>query len=429
LQTEKREVHETMKNRLILLISLAAALLLALTACSGPAALAGDLMADVKAAERPANPDPPTGAYTDAVADFSLKLLAESLGKSGNILVSPASVYLALAMTLNGADGATLEGMKAALSSAGLSEDQINTASRDWITLLEKTGDKTELFISNSIWVRDSYPVNDAFLQRNADYYRAAASALDFSLPSAVTAINDWVKTATRSKIDKIVEEIDGDVMMYLINAIYFKSDWQDPFEAASTRDGLFQAPSGEIEVPFMNRAASMDLIKDEGVRGIFLPYVDPSYGFFAILPDEDTDIRSYVAGLDSQTLSDLLAGRQNASVDLSLPKFEVRYEDSLVNELAALGMDAAFSGAADFSRMHRDGISDLFISEVKHKTFCRVDEKGTEAAAVTSVEMRLTSIPVGEEQLVFDRPFLFGILDTRTGVPLFLGIMEKPGG
>lgn len=416
-----------MKSRFILMMSLMAALLLAFTACSSPAAIAGDLMAGVKAAERPANPQPPAGDYTDAVADFSLKLLVESLNNSGNILVSPASVYLALAMTLNGADGATRDAMLAALSSAGLSEDLVNTASRDWIILLEQTGDKTELFISNSIWVRDGYPVDASFLQRNADFFRAGAHTLDFSLPAAVTTINDWVKTATRSKIDKIVDDIDPDVMMYLINAIYFKSDWQKPFEAASTREGLFRSPDGEITVKYMNETASMDLIKQDDIRGIWLPYVDASFGFFAILPDEDTDVRDWIATLDSGELSALIDARQSASVALSLPKFEVSYEDSLINELAKLGMGVAFSGAADFSRMNAEGISDLFISEVKHKTFCRVDEKGTEAAAVTSVEMRLTSMPVSDEILSFDRPFLYGIMDTRTGVPLFLGIMEAP--
>jgi serpin B len=416
-----------MKNKILLMMSLFAALLLAFTACSAPAAVAGNLMADVKAAERPANPQPPTGAYTDAVADFSLKLLAESLGNSGNILVSPASVYLALAMTINGADGATRDAMMAALSSAGLSEDLVNTASRDWITLLEQTGDKTELFISNSIWVRDGYPVDASFLQRNADFFRAGAHTLDFGLPAAITTINDWVKTATRSKIDKIVDDIDPDVMMYLINAIYFKSDWKNPFEATSTREGLFQSPDGEITVKYMNETASMDLIKQDDVRGIWLPYVDESFGFFAILPDEDTDVRDWLATLDSATLSALIDARQSASVTLSLPKFEVSYEDSLINELAKLGMGIAFSGSADFSRMNASGVSDLFISEVKHKTFCRVDEKGTEAAAVTSVEMRLTSMPVADETLTFDRPFLYGIMDTRTGVPLFLGVMEAP--
>ncbi len=416
-----------MKSRKLMMMSLIAALLLAFTACSSPAAIAGNLMADVKAAERPANPKPPTGAYTDAVADFSLKLLVESLGNSGNILVSPASVYLALAMTLNGADGETREAMMAALSSAGLSEELINTASRDWMTLLEQTGDKTELFISNSIWVRDSYPVNTEFLQRNADFFRAGAHTLDFGLPAAVTTINDWVKTATRSKIDKIVEDIDPDVMLYLINAIYFKSDWKNPFAGDSTRDGLFLAPDGEITVKYMNETASMDLIKKDDIRGIWLPYVDESFGFFAILPDQDTDVRDWISTLDSDTLSVLIDTRQSTSVTLSLPKFEVSYEDSLINELAKLGMGVAFSGAADFSRMHAEGISNLFISEVKHKTFCRVDEKGTEAAAVTSVEMRLTSMPVADETLAFDRPFLYGIMDTRTGIPLFLGIMEAP--
>ncbi|NLO37434.1 MAG: serine proteinase inhibitor [Clostridiaceae bacterium] len=413
------------KNRLMALLSILSSVLLVTAACAAPAA--HDLMAQVQAGERPLNPEPPPQPYRDAVADFSLKLLAETLDRPGNVLISPASVYFALAMTLNGASGETLEAMRAALSSAGLEEAQINQASRDWIALLEDTGDKTELFIANSIWLREGYPVAPAFLQRNADFFRASATALDFSLPTAPDTINDWVSKATRAKIDKIVEQIEPDVMMYLINAIYFKSDWQNPFEAAKTYDGPFQSPDGPADAAFMNRLGQMDLIEGEGVKGVWLPYTDPSYAFFAILPDSEEAARSWAAGLDGQTLAAWLNSRHSALVDLSLPKFELDYEISLVDALSQLGMAVAFTGGADFSRMRSDGSTDLMISEVKHKTYFRVDEKGSEAAAVTSVEMQLTSLPVYDKILRFDRPFLFGIADARSGLPVFIGLMEKP--
>lgn len=413
------------RSRLLALFSILTSVLLITAACAAPAA--HDLMAQVQAGERPLNPEPPPQPYRDAIADFSLKLLSETLDLPGNVLVSPASVYFALAMTLNGASGETLEAMKAALSSAGLDEAQINQASRDWITLLEDTGDKTELFIANSIWLREGYPVAPVFLQRNADFFRASATSLDFSLPAAPDTINDWVSKATRAKITKIVEQIEPDVMMYLINAIYFKSDWQNPFEAAKTHDGTFQAPDGPVEAAFMNRLGQMDLIEAEGVKGVWLPYKDPSYAFFAILPESENDARGWAAGLDGKTLAAWLNSRQEALVDVSLPKFELEYEISLVDALSRLGMTVAFTGDADFSRMRQDGNTDLMISEVKHKTYFRVDEKGSEAAAVTSVEMQLTSMPVSDEILRFDRPFLFGIADARSGLPIFIGLMENP--
>jgi len=412
------------KNKFIFWLSLVLCIFLPLTACSS-SRVAKDLMADVEAADWPTNPDLPPDDYVKAVSDFSVNLLAASLNQKGNILLSPASVYLALSMTMNGADGKTLEAMKEALASAELTEEELNEAARNWITLLQQTGERTELFVSNSIWVRDAYPVNRTFLQRNADYYGAAVKALDFGRPEAVDAINDWVKRATRGKIDQIIDSIDENVMMYLMNAIYFKSDWKDPFAANQTADRTFNAPDGPVTVPFMHQSAKMAYLEEEGVQGICLPYVDESFAFFAILPEED--VRSYVSELDRDTLSRLIENQKAADVELSIPKFEIRYEDCLKNELSKLGMDIAFGMDADFSRMSESGLSDLFISDVRHKTFCRVDEKGTEAAAVTSVEMRQTSIPANEKTLIFDKPFLFGILDTRTNLPLFLGIMENP--
>ncbi|NLM78657.1 MAG: serine proteinase inhibitor [Ruminococcaceae bacterium] len=417
-----------MKFGYLLILCLLLPVAMTMSSCAAPADAGKDLMADVKAAERPQNPTPPEQAYIDSVADFSWRLLQTSLDQSGNLLLSPASVYLALAMTLNGADHETQEAIKTALSSAGLSEDRINTASRDWITLLEKTQEKTELFITNSIWVRDAYPVHPDFLQRNADYFRVTFRSMDFSLPESVETINQWVRTATREKIDKIIDAIDRDVMMYLINAIYFKSDWKNPFAASATQKASFSAPGKPVDAMFMNQTARVSYLEGQGVRGVYLPYIDDSFAFFALLPDEKEDVRSMLRRLNSQTLTQLLTNRQNEkSINLSLPKFEVRYEDSLLDELSKLGMAVAFSGTADFSRMNREGVSDLLISEVKHKTFVRVDEKGSEAAAVTSVEMRLTSVIEGEETITFDRPFLFGILDTRTELPLFLGILEQP--
>lgn len=417
-----------MKTKWIRLTMVLISTLFILSACSTPAALSDhDLMADVVAAERPENPDPPSDEYLDAVSDFSMKLLQASLNNPGNILVSPASVFFALSMTLNGADGETRQAMMNALSASGLTEEQLNEASRDWMTLLEDTGENTELYLTNSIWVREQYPVHPDFLKRNADFYRADAYSLDFSLPEAVSKINGWVKKATREKIDSIVDQIDSDVMMYLVNALYFKSDWETTFEAEATYDGVFHAPGQDMTVSYMNRQGNMTYFKTEEAKGIWLPYTDDAFAFFALMPENGSDLRNWISEYDAEALLGLLDQRQSGPVDLTLPKFEIEYENSLIDELEQLGMGIAFSGKADFSRMNADDISDLFISEVKHKTYCRVDEKGTEAAAVTSVEMKLTALPESDIELVFDRPFLFGIVDTRTNSPLFVGVIEKP--
>ncbi len=414
-----------MKKRILLLFSLLLAAAFVLSSCAQPAT---NLMAGVHAAEWPASPAEPDSKFTGAVSDFSWRLFQESTKNSGNVLISPASVYFALAMTLNGADQDTRTAMLKALSANGLTVDELNKSCRDWATLLMNTNKTTKLSIANSIWYRDGFAADKDFLQRNADFYAAAAKTLDFDQEDSVKTINAWVKDATKGTIDKILDKINPEVMMYLINAVYFKADWQTQFDAAKTAAGKFAAPAGEVDVKYLSRTDSMDYLQADDGEGILLPYKDGRYAFMAILPNEGTAPRDLVLELTAEKAAAMLQGRKTQSVDLRLPKFETRYEDSLLDELKTLGMEVAFDpDQADFSLMNAAHAKNLYISEVKHKTFCRVDELGTEAAAVTSVEVKLTSMPASDHQLNFNRPFIYGIVDTTTGAPLFLGIMENP--
>ncbi len=415
-----------MKRKLISLLSLSLGLMLVLTGCGAPPT--NDLMANVKAAEQSAAPSEPDIAYIDSVGDFSWQLLQQTVKKDGNVLVSPASVYLALAMTLNGADSTTREAMLEVLSAQGLTVEQINAASRDWMALLMNTGNKTRLTVANSIWYRDGFDPDPAFLQNNADYYAAAAKTLDFSLPTAKDTINAWVKSSTNGLIDTIIDEIDPRDIMYLINAVYFKAQWMSEFYANSTADGTFGAPSGDKTVKFMHQTSSFDYLSNNNGEGLLMPYSDGRFAFVAILPTAGMSVRELVAATDAASFAELLKTRETMSIELSLPKFETRFDTSLKDSLTAMGMAAAFDpGVADFSLMNSGRRQDLYIDEVLHKTFCRVDEMGTEAAAVTAVISRGTSMPVSNKQLVFDRPFVYGIVDTATGLPLFLGIMDDP--
>ena len=413
-------------------MALSLVLLFALTACaSAPATGASggsDLMAGVKAASWPAAPEKLDGRFVSAVSDFSWSFFREASQNKGNVLVSPASVYLALGMALNGADGATRDAMLDALRSKGLTDAEINSFCRDWMNYMRSAGKKTELAIADSIWYRDGYQPDQDYLQRNADFFGAGARRLDFSKPEAIQTINGWVKDATKGTIEKIIDKIDPDVMMYLINAIYFKSVWQTPFDGSDTYDGQFNAPAGPVDVKYMKRDGDLACIDQDGVKGVILPYDDGRFSFVALLPQEGRDARAFIASLDGKGVSSLIASARSTAASLTLPKFEVRFEDSLINEMQALGMGVAFdSNAADFSRMSASHKKELFISEIRHKTFCRVDELGTEASAVTSVEMKLTAMPIADFQVNFDRSFVYGIVDSVTGAPLFLGVMEDP--
>ena len=389
----------------------------------------GDLMSTVKGISWPAAPDRIDANFQKSLFDFSWTFFREAMQNEGNVLISPASVYLALGMVYNGADAETREAIAETLKASGFSEDEFNAACRDYISILNTMGEKTELAIANSIWYRQDFNPDKDFLQKNADYFRAAAQTLDFDGPKSAKIINDWVNNQTNGTIDKIVDKIQADVVMYLINAVYFKSDWQVPFDANDTREMQFHSPKADVTAKFMNRSGHMQYIDKDGIKGVILPYDDGRFSFFALLPEEGKDVRVFIKEIDGEEIKNYMRSKEEEYISISLPKFETRFEDSLKDELTKLGMGVAFdSSTADFSRMNAEHQKNLYISEVRHKTYCKVDELGTEASAVTSVEVTATSMPASPDvRIVFDRPFVYGIVDTITEAPLFIGIMENP--
>lgn len=419
-----------MKQRVFNCLIVFICLSLAFSGCASQGG-AADLMADLKPSQQPASPAQIDKAIKKESNAFAVDLFKKSAENEGNIMISPASVYLALAMTLNGADGETKTAMLDVLADPGLTVDLINNACRSWIDLLEKTDSKTKLEIANSIWFDQDFTPYKPFLQKNADYFAADIKKLNFNDRNTPKIINNWVKEATHNTIDKIVDSIDPDVVIYLINAVYFKSDWQTEFNKNNTRDRTFNTPDGTIETPFMHRLDRMTYFSINKATGVALPYADQKFAYFALLPDKEMTPREWLAEQDQSLFNDLarlMAKKPKYTVQLAMPKFEVHYEDSLLNELTELGMGIAFDPyQADFSQMNEQHTKDLYISEVKHKTFIRVDEKGTEASAATSVEVRVTSAPQFDKELTLDRPFLYGIMDLQTGMPLFVGIMENP--
>jgi serine protease inhibitor len=376
-----------------------------------------------------------TAASEAAVAAFdrfALELVQKSLTKKQNLLISPLSVYLALSMTLNGARGQTANEMVAVLGNQETDTAGINTASRFWMDTITSENKKTTISIANSIWFDQRYTPSDVFLQTNADYYSAAVRKLDFAHSSALTLVNRWVEDATRGTIDKIVDNLDPDSPMVLINAVYFLSDWAMTFDPQKTYDRTFHSSTQEIITPFMSQTDQMVFLKGQDAVGVALPYVDKRYVFFALMPDNSADVQQWLESRKSGTfLSDirnLVNQPATTLVALSIPKFEATYEDSLVNELDSMGMiDAFIASKADFSAMNAAGTKDLFIGDVIHKTFIRTDEKGTEAAAVTAVIMKTTAMAFKGVTLVFDKPFFYGIMDLKTGLPLFLGVFLVP--
>lgn len=357
---------------------------------------------------------------------FGFKLFGELQGQSPqeNLFISPLSVSMALGMTLNGAAGETYEAMRQALEKSDLSEKEINEAYRDLIDLLVNLDPKVVFQIANSIWYREGFSVEQTFLDVNKTYFDAEVRELDFGAPSAVDVINGWIDSKTKGKIKKVIEEIGPYTVMYLINAIYFKGAWTYEFDKKATIDDVFRNANGTTTaVKMMRQEASLPVSAQADFSAIDLPYGDSLFSMTILLPDPGEDVNELAERLSPEFWDQVTASMWLRKVEVQLPRFKLEYSQSLVDVLRALGMGIAFTDEADFTRIRTEG--GLLISDVIHKTFVEVNEEGTEAAAVTVVQVDVTSIGPGNVFRV-DRPFIFAIRERHSGTVLFLGKVMK---
>lgn len=371
-------------------------------------------------------------ALADAGEAFAFDFLREVAAEAAptaNIFVSPLSASMALGMALAGAEAGTFEAMRDALRLGDLDREGIGASYRSLIDLLAGLDPTVRLEIGNSVWYREGFTLEDAYVSEVERDYLARVAALDFADPGAADVINAWVSEATDGLIDGIVDPpIDPLTVAFLINAIYFEGAWTLRFDPDRTAAGDFRRSDGStVTVPFMSmRDEAFPYVQTAEYQAIELPYGGEAFAMTVVLPSEGTGIEAFVEGLDAEAWAEIIAGLGEAELFVALPKFTLEYEQTLNNVLKALGMGVAFDpGTADFSRMNRDALDlQLHISRVKQKAFVDVDEEGTRAAAVTSVEMGVTSAPPSFRA---DRPFLFAIRDRLSGTLLFTGVVRDP--
>ncbi len=344
-----------------------------------------------------------------------------------NVFISPFSVSMAFGMVLNGADGPTLDSLKKVLGHEGISMDDINNSYKNISAVLTSLDTKVVFENANSIWYMNDFPVLQEFIDDNINFFNADVSALDFSSPSAVQAINGWVNTKTHTKIPIIIEEIPAEIVMYLINAIYYKGIWTYQFDPQNTQDASFTCADGStVSCKLMEQEATFAYYSDAGMQVIDLPYGDRKFSMTVILPSASTSIDQFASALTQDQWNAIAVKLDSAEVVLSLPKFKLEYKKKLNDELKALGMGLAFSDFADFSRISQK--YGLKISEVLHKTFLEVNEEGTEAAAVTSIGMQLTGIGgPSKPYMRVDHPFIFAIREHQSGTIIFIGKIVNP--
>jgi len=360
---------------------------------------------------------------------FGFKLLNEVVEQDGdkNIFISPLSVSMALGMTLNGADGDTYEAMKETLELAGLTEEEINKSYASLIELLRGLDPEVIFQIANSIWYRQGFPTKQSFLDICQQYFDAVVEGLDFDDPAAVDIINNWVNESTNGKIEGIVDPpINPLTVMFLINAIYFKGTWKYEFDEQDTQSSPFYLlDDSEVQCQMMQQEATLAYYKNADFQAVDLPYGNGKYSMTVLLPAQDKNIDELIAELNDSNWNEWMGSLIEQDVALYLPKFTLEYDLLMNDVLKAMGMEVAFdTGQADFTKMYdADQVGlNLFISKVRHKTFVEVNEEGTEAAAVTSVEMTLESVGPDITTMRVDRPFIFVIGENHSGSILFAG-------
>lgn len=404
-----------------------------LSACNGgPAGTAQSTRAREK---NPTVSESDLKTLVDGNNGFGLDLYQTLRSQDGNLILSPFSVSLALAMTYAGARGET-ETQMADVLNFGPQDQVHNTfnaldlALEESPIVLDKDQEPMQLSIANSVWAEQTFTFLPDFLDTLSVNYGAGIQLMDFinSPNPSRKIINQWVSDETKDKINNLLPEnsITSDTKMVLVNAIYFKADWLSPFDANDTYDSSFKLLDGsEVTVPMMGQQLYIPYFVGDGYAVAELPYAGESAVMTLLVPDEGR-FEEIEAQVDGAMFNEALANLAPADVTLRMPKFEFESPFNLSDALIEMGMPLAFDeNRADFSGMTNK--QDLYIGNVIHKAFVAVDEKGTEAAAATAVVMESATAMMPENVLTIDRPFLFFIRDVETGQILFIGRVLNP--
>jgi serine protease inhibitor len=368
-----------------------------------------------------------------ATSRFSFKLYGQLLKQrtGKNVFVSPSSMLFALAMTYNGAEGETRQAMARAMELEGLSLPEVNRDFADLKSALASADPKVQLKIANSLWARKEFSLKPDFTQRTREFYAAEVTSLDFNSSAAPATINSWVKNNTEGRIEKIIDQISSDTILFLINAIYFKGQWTTEFDKTKTREDDFNLAGGsQKKLPMMSQSGKYLYYKAKDFQAVSLPYGTGRMSMYVFLPNKGTTLDQFERNLTGEGWETWMRSFRVAPGEVTLPRFKIEYEVELNDALKALGMAEAFDPQrANFSGIAQVGQERLFISQVKHKTFAEVNEEGTVAAAVTSVAVQVTSVQIPQEPFIMkvDRPFFVAIRDNLTGTLLFMGSIADP--
>lgn len=361
---------------------------------------------------------------------FGLRLheeLAKTAKPGDNTLLSPYSIFTALTLAYQGGGGNTAEEMARMLGIENIGKGPANASVRTLYTLLGDAGSGVRLNSANSVWYRKGMEIKDSFIRTAKDSYHADVQAVDFAEKGTVKKINDWVSRHTRGKIPGVLDQAPSpDTLAMLLNTVYFNGAWQSPFDPKDTQDGKFTLGDQTTkQVPMMRRSGMFEYKQTPEAQAIRLPYGDGRLNMLIVLPAGGHSLAD-VMNTTRKAPSIWQARFDHASGEIRLPRFKAETSRELSDALVAMGMKQAFDpAAADFTAM--SGAKPLFVSSVLHKMVLDVNEKGTEAAAVTEMGMAGSAPPTDRFEMNVDHPFFFCIEDGQTGLWLFMGTIETP--
>ncbi len=389
--------------------------------------------------KQPGEPDltPKSITLTDAAPqaiqssnDFGIELFRKVAETDGqNLMLSPLSASTALTMLLNGCAGDTYTQLQGTLKyPVGMTIGDINEAYKSLVDQLLKADTQVKFTLANAIFYRNGFTVKPPFLNTISNDFQATVEGLDFVAPSALTTINKWASDNTAGKIPKVIDEISGDAVMFIMNALYFKGDWSYQFDKSGTQDRPFYTDDGStVSVSTMNSEVGAKVVYGNDYKAVEMPYGRTNFTMVVIVPTET--LGEFYSSLDPQVWNSITSDLDDADdfgkLIVQIPKFKFSYEKYLNQQLKAMGMvDAFIPNQANLS-----GISDqsIFVSFVKQNTFVEVDEQGTEAAAVTTIGIELTSMPPQPTQFIINKPFVFAIRERTTNTLLFIGQVMNP--
>ena len=387
---------------------------------------------------QPAAVVPTTPSFSTALNDFGFRLLGTlTSGIGGNVIISPYSVSIALAMTYNGAAGDTKAAMARTLAISGMSDEQVNNDCRQMIEAVEKADPSVQMETANALWAQSGFPINPDFLKVSHDFFAAPVESLDFSTnpDGAANTINAWVSRSTHGKIPTIIKSPDRNTRLILTDAVYFKGRWQRPFTKSATQPRPFHLDGvspADIQVPMMTQRGKYPYFETDTFQAIALPYGNTRFRMYVFLPRGKSTLPDLMRSLDESHWRDWTGKLSSREGKIVLPKFETTYAKKLNDALIAMGMGVAFeAGKADFSLIHQPP-PPLFIDDVEHKTYVKVDEEGTEAAAATSVGISAMAMAINKPppfEMIVDHPFFFAIGERNTQALLFAGLVTNPKG